>query len=530
MRSLLALLGLFCAGCAADVAIVASYRCDASAPCESGLICLDGTCVQPGLGTASGLDVEITPPDGAPFAKSQMFGVAFTPEEGPTHLLLPAAVYFSQVTLIDANLSPQPARITILGHDRIPGHEVDTVVETTRVRPGSVRLVPGAYEARVLPSDPTIPGIHVPDWVVRASADPDQHRSFQIPSAYRKLRGEVRLRTSMLTKLGGVTVSARAVTSGLPSTRVTTGPDGRFELWLPDTKDNRFEVTAVPSDPNDLPAWSFSEEIAVIDNTEFVIGLEQSSDAVRGGLRLRVLGTGGVAPEGVANAHVTLTASTSLAYRSFRLEGTTDAMGYFVPGGASPQNGVQILAARYLVEIEPDSTSPYQSTAVLLDLPASGAALVDKQIPLTPKAHVRGTVRSRLGQRVDGAALRFESALEDGRTVNAATDAEGAFDVALSPGDYLVAVSPVSNSKVNEILPPTAVRVTVPADALAIDLPPLTLGRGTQATGVVVGAGAGIAGASIEIFRPLDGRAISLGRVVSEADGSFQLALPLDQP
>lgn len=515
------------AGCA-DAALVAVNRCDSDVDCQGGRICLDYTCVDPSQGKVSGLDVEIAPPDGTPYAKTQIRGVTFDPELGPTNLLLPEAAVFSQITLLNTAGQPIAARITFLGSDRIPTHEVDAVVETTRDRPGSARLLPGKYEVRVLPSDPQIPGVHVRDWEVRGGLPQGQHRSFQVPTSYRRLRGEVRLRTSAITKVPGVTVAARAVASGLPSTRVTTGLDGRFELMLPDTRDNVFEITATPLEPAGA-AWSFQTEVALIDETEFVIGLEQSSDAVRGQLRLRVMGRGQAGPEPVPHAHVTLTASTSVPYRSFRLEGTTDDEGFFRPPASATSTSAMILASSYVVRVEPDSSSAFQGQEFVLNLPAQATTLLDKQIELRPKVRVRGTLRSPLGQLVGGAALRFESTRDIARTFNAATDLEGGFEVALASGEYFVVVSPASNSKISEILPVSSTILEVPDDAAALEIPPITLERGTLVTGQVFGAGL-IQGAHVELIRTVDGRAISLGHADSDERGQVQFVLPLDRP
>ena len=531
MRALGSTLLLAALVACADATIIPVNRCDTAEDCQGDRICLDYTCVDPSAGKVSGLDVEIAPPDGTPFAKTQLRGVTFDPDKGPTPLLLPEAVVYSRITLLNTAGQPIPARITFLGTDRIPTHEVDAVVETTSDRPGSARLLPGKYEVRVLPSDPQIPGVHVRDWEVRGGLPAGQHRSFQVPSSYRRLRGEVRLRTSAVTKVPGVTVAARAVSSGLPSTRAVTGLDGRFELMLPDTRDNVFEISATPLDPAGA-AWSFLTEVALIDETEFVIGLEQSSDAVRGQLRLRVMGRGQAGPEPVPHAHVTLTASTSVPYRSFRLEGATDEDGFFRPPASATSTSAMILASSYIVRVEPDSSSAFQGEEVVLNLPAQATTLLDKQIELRPKVRVRGTLRSPLGQLVGGATLRFESTEDHARTVNAATNQEGVFEVALPGGDYFVVVSPVSNSKLSEILPVSTTSLFVPdvPDGVAVlEILPITLERGTLVTGQVFGGGL-LEGAHVELIRTIDGRAISLGRADSDPFGEVQFVLPLDRP
>ena len=92
-----------------------------------------------------------------------------------------------------------------------------------------------------------------------------------------------------------------------------------------------------------------------------------------------------------------------------------------------------------------------------------------------------------------------------------------------------VVVSPASNSKISEILPVSSTVLVVPGDAPALDLPPITLERGTLVTGQVFGAGL-VQGAHVELIRTVDGRAISLGRADSDERGQVRFVLPLDRP
>src|SRR5206468_3478299 len=110
---------------------------------------------------------------------------------------------------------------------------------------------------------------------------------------------------------------------------------------------------------------------------------------------------------------------------------------------ASGTRGLKLLKALYVVQIDPPLNSPYASTTTTLDLSKVGPTYTpDEQIILTLRIAVDGTIRSDLGRPVPLASLEFRPIIGTGRSVEARTDAAGAFTASLEPGAYFLIVSP----------------------------------------------------------------------------------------
>lgn len=528
MRAALSIgLLLAVSACSADeAAIQVSPTCRDDNECAGNQTCFRGQCTARSVASRLVADVEITPPSSSPLSRVQLLDVAFDTRFS-ADLDVPDPTRFDTIRVLDTSEAPIAARVAFTGRDRIVTRELDAQLLLDPDRDTGIALAAGTYDVRVLPTDAARrPGVEIRDFLVRPNGSLPR-RDLVIPSTYRTVTGEVTRRTSMQVKIAGVTVHARSLGAGLPSTRAVTDTDGRFSILLPDTPDTSFELIAEPSDEQGL-GWGFVQTITVLSPGRTVsIPLEETTDAVRGTLQLRVLGMGPQGAQPVAGAHVVLTASTGVDYRALTLEGVTDDDGRVVP--VSGVGELTVLAARYHVLIEPPITGAWQVRRTRLDLSqVTNKLVVDKQLELPAKVHVRGTVASSLGQPVSEARLRFTPLDNSSRTTAGTTDTRGAYDVLLDAGSYVVTVAPTPNSRVNEPLPVGFARLEVPADVAERDAEPVLLPSGSVLRASIRDArGAPVADATFELYTQLDQVPISLGRTTSDARGAIELIVPV---
>lgn len=437
-------------------------------------------------------------------------------------------VVFNAVTVLDRESRAIAARLSIFGSDRLPGRETDAFLVTSPDRPPGLSLLPGSYSVRVLPVDSALyPGIDIRSWLVRESGQ-SVRREFVLPPSYRTLSGEVVLRTSATTKVSDVEVRARSTASGLPSTVALSDQAGHFALSLPESEETTFLLSASPRDSL-VPAWGYEQVITVSGESRSVtIELEATTDSIRGESRLRVLGLSDHAPEPVADATVTFTATTSLASRVFRASGVTDEQGYVSVRSGDLLAPIALIAARYVVTVDPPPSSAFRRRQLTLDLSDIGpSVIVDKQIELGLRTLLTGTLRSSRGTPVAAAAVQLVPA-NGARQITAATDSAGTFSARVDPGSYLLRIEPARGS--SQVLP-VAFEAVIVADAPSVELPPITLPSGAILEGTVIGDadGALVERATVEAFVVDQGRSISLGHAETGKDGVFRLILPQTQ-
>lgn len=530
MRSAAVLLFLAAAGCAAgaeDAALGRFAPCVSAGDCGAGYICIDQGCVP---NTAVGPEVvhaEVAPAPGSAFPKTQFLDV--TAIGGVLNLQCPAPSEFDVLVLQDEQ--PIRATMVVLGGQRIPDREVDVTqtINDQVLNPSVLRLTPGKYTVRILPDDPELPGFDAKDFTVRASTERDT-KEFLVP-AYRRLYGRVVSSLSGTSTIAGVTVRAVAVKSGLPSTTAVSDEAGYYELKLPDTGETSFRLIA-ENEGVSGPAWWFEQVIQVEadGDREKRIELEQTSEALRGRARLKILGRGaGGTPEPVRNASVTLTASTAtgLDTRVYRVSGVTDAEGIVTTTvDDTSETELPILRGLYTVEVRAPSRSPYASTRRLLDLLDAGPGVtLTPQIDLELKTRVVGVVRAAGGSVVREALVELRPLHEGGRTVDVQTVTDGSFVADVDPGRYLVFVRPPRTLD-GQLLPAHAVEAIVDEGA-RFDLPAIDLPVGTEVSGTVTGDGDGPLGdARVEFFIRQADRTLSIARTTSDSDGRYSVVLP----
>lgn len=526
----LALLLLAASGCGLDYgAQFRPERCEVDADCGEGRSCRDLVCVDLANRRVAQLSVELTPPPtAAGLARTQVRGLSLPEGDEVLDFELPEAATFEGTRVIDAERQdPVAASVTISARDRIPGREVDVHLSLSAAEGGAFSLVPGTYRARVLPLAGDRPGLEVQNWVV-SRAGPSSVKEFVLGARNRRLHGEVTLRTSRQAKLPAVRVRAVALPSGLPSTEALSDSEGRYEIELPETEDTAFQLTATPNDTGQ-PAWSYRQIVNVPRGEArlFDIGLEETSGASIGILGLAVLGTGqaGSPPEPIAQATVTLTATTSLPTRSFSLRGRTNEDGRVV--SETSGEPLLILAARYRVEVEPPPAARYARTSTVIDLTRTGPSiLTDKQLALAPRPEVRGRITSSLGQSLTGASLLVDDLERVIRPVQVITDERGGFLAHLDPGRYLLRIEGGQTQQGNDAHPVAFARLDVPAGASTVEfLHSLPAGRVVRGRVIAPGARGPLAELGVELFLELDGRAVSLGRASTQKDGTYGLVI-----
>lgn len=522
---------LLLSGCAlgGELARVDFESCVTASDCRDGFICIDNQCV---LNTAAGPDVvhvEVAPPPGSPFPKTQFLEAK--PIGGVRNLQLPSPAEL-RVRVFHED-QPIGATVTVFGRARIPDREVDVSqpVNADVINPSVLRLLPGVYTVRVIPNDPTLPGFEARDLRVRDIRSGEaETKEFLVPD-YRVLYGRIVSSLSGTSTIAGVAVRAVGVRSGLPSTTSVSDETGYYELLLPHTGETSFLLSAV-DESADEASWWFEQVIQVEANAgrEKRIELERTNEALRGSARLKILGRGaGAGPEPVRNASVTLTASAAagLDTRVYRLSGVTDAEGFVTAtlNGAS-ETELPLLRGRYTVDVRTPSQSDYASTKTLLDLTAAApGVLLTPQIELGLRTRVVGTVRAPGGAPVQGAIVELVSLEEGGRTLDEKTVTDGSFVAAVDPGRYLIVIRPPR--EVGGQLLPMHVQEVIVDEGARFDLPPIDLPFGTEVTGTVTGADVGPLGdARVEFFIRQSDRTLSIARTTSDLDGTYSVVLP----
>lgn len=528
--ALASLIGLAGAGCGLDEAQQFQIeRCESTADCGAGRSCRDMVCIDLDRKYVAALSAELTPPPTAQgLARTQVRRLALPGGEDVLDFELPEAAIFERTVVIDeARGEPIAASITISGTDRIVGRDVEARLSVSAEQAGPIHLLPGTYTARVLPLDGERPGLEVQNWIIRRAGN-SPVKEFVLGRPLRRLYGEVSYRTLESEKLPGIRIRATSVPGGLASTEATSDSEGRYEIELPDTQDTAFRLTAMPAEPTG-PTWSFRQIVNVPrdEARELDIGLEETGASLVGALSLSILGVpeGGGAPEPIAGAEVTLTATTSLPTRSFSVRGVTNQKGRVVPENAG--DALLILASRYQVDVEPPPNAPYARTTTVVDLSRTGPSIqTDRQIALSARTQVLGQLTSSLGQNLVHASVSIDDLDRVIRPVQVTTDESGQFRVHLDPGRYLVRIEGGQTPATADVHPVAFARLDVSSNAGTVNfLHSLPSGRPVRGLVSALEKRTPTAGVDVEFFLEIDGRSVSLGRSITESDGRYSLVI-----
>ncbi|MBI4814880.1 MAG: hypothetical protein HY791_01400 [Deltaproteobacteria bacterium] len=517
LRQFLALgasIGLI-SGCSDEEVALSDFSprlaCSTDADCPLGFECGFNSCGEKARPeNLTSAYVEIIPPAGVPYARSQLIsaiGAAST-------IVLPEAQVFERVIVLNAVGESIAARVTVAGDGRLPGLEIEPSVLVLPELPGRLTLSPGRYRAHVVPLDPSTPGMLVRQWDV-SSSGPRLEKQFILPGEFPRLEGEVTSRASREQKRAGVRVRAYAVESGLASTEAVSDELGRFEIVLPKTDETTFLVKAAPRDAAG-PTWGYEQVVVLAEGDErrLDIPLDDSLPETRGAVRLRVLGLGANGPEPVLGARVTLTASIAPEFKVLRVEGTTSNDGTVV----SPETDelVEVLAARYLIEVRTSLRSEFRSANELVNLSSVHSDMIaDAQVLLAKRVLVESRVL-RGGQAIADAQVELES--EAGDVLSDHTAADGGLRLALDPGRWRM--------KIFGDGLPIELRVVEVPDVESTVLDPVELARPIEFGGVIVGGrGEPISGATIGVYAVVEGRTAILGQARSADGGAFRMLL-----
>lgn len=500
------------------------------AACEQGLAQEDNNCpFAPNCPAFAGegrwrLDVEIKPPPDSPFVAFQRANVELS-TQGVWELLLPSPI-IHETTVLTANERPVDADLSF---HPVGGFEDRPLGFVHTVRGGQAALVPlteGEYDIRILPIDPPGPVVEVRNFIV-AAGNPRRQKELVLPDQYRRLRGVVRNRVAERETISGVEVRAVGLESGLESTVSQTGPDGVYDLELPGTEETGFRVTATL--PSDLqPSWQFEQTILVPtdgDRDKDIL-LDLPSEAVRGFVRLEILGLQGRGGEPVGDARITLTASTAgeVDGRTYAISGRTDADGLMRLDG---REDLPILRGLYRAVITPPISSIYRRTEVLVDLTDVGfGVLASRQLTLELRPRVRGRILDVDGSAAAFAELTFEATDGEGRATVITTAEDGSYSVRLDPATYVMSILPFDERDLFRT--PSVARVLrVQASVPVATVTDIVLSPGVFIRGRLRSVtSAPLEGIDISLFdNTLDQVRRRVARAVSGPDGQVELLL-----
>ncbi|MCB9653152.1 MAG: carboxypeptidase regulatory-like domain-containing protein [Deltaproteobacteria bacterium] len=582
--SLLAFSLLALVACTADSAQVrdnfgqGGTPCLTSNDCQADEICIARECrVQSSTRIPSGVGIEITPPEGSLYRRTQVVSATIT--DSPFELRIPEpTLYDAELHDPESAFATVAAHVTILGQPRIPGREVDVsdyLLTGTKTR---LRLLEGTYTVRFSPSRSDRPAFDFTGFTVRPSEEV-LYKRFELPVVgcsntdaplcYRRLTGRIHRREDRSVSLPNVEIRAIAPSSGLASTAGISDSDGRYEVFLPASGDTEFELTATPPDVGDQPIWLFREIIAVgrSDRTKDV-PIEPSEDQTSStrDILFRIVGRANIDADGkgsgeaaesdvdIASAEVTLTATVTAQGRPalHQRHGITDAKGFLHIEGASEDDtegnaqprAASFFRTKYRVTVIPPRSARFRSMDKILDLSSSSASSTPVEpaieaLILSPKVVVEGLIESDLGVPIEAARvdlIPLGLAGTQSAPLPATTTENGRYLILAEPGRYLVRVeappSAVEDSaqdaRAPAARPKRFVAHTIPDDAAAMELPTIALINGFTLNGRVLGADTtqGIPDASVELFLAIDGRLISIGDALTDDSGNFTALAP----
>ena len=508
--------------------------CASSSDCPNGFVCTASECVQaPSVSGPDALSLEAVPPTGSPFVRVQKVDIPVTTvSTGELDIVFPAPTTY-ETRVLDAHDLPVAARVSIFGQKRIPGREVDLTTEVSATALSKTRfaLNPDTYAVRITPLVLSLPTVEVRGFTVREQSTVAM-KEFQLPPAYRILRGEVTSSIRAETKLPDFVVRATGAVTGLASTTAISDETGRYEVMLPESEDTQFWVEALPPDDGP-PAFGYRQliNVALDSGRELRIPVEPVDPDRHGKVRLTVLGRRpSQMPVPISNALVTITATVSRVREApvHELVGSTDARGVVhVDRDPGASDIISVLHERYLVRVQPDEAAGFAPTQRVFDFTMSGQTFVlDEQVVLPPRTLVSGRLVLASGRPAEGARVDMEPLADDARPSSTVADAAGFFSLSLDPGEHLLVAAPVESAEEPR---PVTVRV--------IDIPPgpesqlgnIELPAGVWVGGRVVGRPDGfpVAGAEILGFVRAGGRTIRVARSPTQADGRYRLALPV---
>ena len=513
-------------GCAdfsdAALASKAPDQCLSPNDCGPGLVCVGGRCQSTKAGGPKDIHVEVGPPAGSGFPRTQILEATLT--SGTLNLDLDRPAEFGVQVL--AGEQPISATLVAFGEDRIPNRTADVTRNIRGENPTTLRLRPGTYSVRLIPNNRELPAFEALGFTVRDSSV-RQEKEFVVPPSYRVLTGNVESSVTGQV-LSGVSVQAFSKTTGLPSTIDISDEQGEYELLLPGTSETSFLLIAELADPAG-PSWRFEQTVKVEADTgrEKVIDLEPTGSELQGRAEITVLSAGNI-PEPILNASVVLTATSALGLdtRVYRISGVTNRSGLVTTTvGDDSVTELPLLAERYLYRVETPADSLYASAQGTLDLSATGPGVVlSEQIELSPRPRVRGTVVSSVGNPVGQALIELIPLETNGRPFDAETSDQGAFELPVDQGRYLMMIRP--DGARNPMLPVHVTEIEV-ADSPQMELPIIQLPPGVIIAGRVTGLGAGpLSGARVEFFIHRQDHTLSIARTNTGSGGTYSVVLP----
>lgn len=532
--ALAALLGLAAACSAQDSAtanLPPSETCDGITDCAEGRVCLDNRCVFGEAASLEGIAVELVPPIDSPYAKTQLLDVDLSPTRFEVALTLPKPAEFDSEVL-DASGKRIPARLTVFGDKlaRIPGRDLDLSVVFVEDKLTRLRILPGEYTTRVEPFNAAYPGVDSVDWLVRRSGAAGR-KEFRLPAAYRKIQGVVGRADAADVKVPGMIVRAFSSRSGLPSTIATTAEDGAFTIDRPATDATTFRLIAVFPEAMQ-PAWGYEEIISVLVEQDRVVypSVAETRPSDRVALALKVVDADS-AP--VAGCTVTLTASTGVASRVFRVTGTTDAAGAVGLVSTSGRAPLVVLAAKYIVDVSPPPGARAASTQLSLDLASTTATAAAQTIVTPRRVRVTGSVvTAQRNVPLARGQIQLEPLVGTTRIPKVALGTSGEFELWVDPGTYVARIEPAADTIDGEIIPPGFMLVEVTSGRAEQEIPLFTMPNPTVLNGLVVSEAerVPVPRTEVELFANVRGRLVSLGRTSAGTTGHFTLVLPKTLP
>lgn len=543
MRHVLALLFaitfIVALGCAAgEDALTASIgdTCQTTDQCQPFEVCVELRCVPETLTMGpESVSVEISPPSGSPYTRYQRLDIPLVNVAQTLMLRVPQPIPYEAIVL-DAKGVRRTADLAVYGATRIPGRELEVRTTVDDDTPNGARfsLTEGNYSARIRPADPATPGLEVNGFSVRFGAATP--KEFVLPTRYRRLHGRVTVAQVSSEVLPGAIVQAIGEKSRLESTVAIADEEGLYEVFLPDTSDTVFRVSAVLPDAQQ-PSWGYSQPISVgaEDDRLLDIAVERSNDDNRGVVALSIVGldVNGVGAA-VADAKVTFTATVAdrLAPPVYRITGLTDARGQVqVSIGDETLDAIPLLRARYIVEVLPPTGSAFARLTTVLDFRTAGQNFtLDEQLLLSLRPRVSGEIVSATNRPVR-ARVELEPLETNLRPRDAFSEDDGRFEADLDPGRYLLVVRPEDAVGTGEELPVGTQIVEIPPSSTAHVLPVIRLPRGNRITGLVRGdlMSEALSNARVEMFVRSEGQTVSLGEAYTDGTGTFSIVLPVPQ-
>ncbi|MBI5509241.1 MAG: hypothetical protein HY903_10860 [Deltaproteobacteria bacterium] len=415
---LLILAALVLPGCEGTGGNDRALECFSIEDCPNGSVCFLGACTDPNYKITS-VYAEMSPPSDSPHLQ-QVSPDRVDLSAGLFDLSLRQAVTISGKVLAEG-VAPDVTGLTGL-----------LQAETTTAIPGHNLLRQAAvsgsgYDLAVLPGTQTLTftpnqGSQPPIAYAGQEIQSDGTWNLTYPAARLvSIQGRVRYTAALPPNVEGATVSGTAVDSSgatLRSTSALTDGNGEYTLFFPPDA-TVFTLTVGPGTNLDIPKTTRSSmTITAAPNWVDDIVL-------------------GVLPAVEIDASVKDALGEPVGRASVYFAGEVGA-GHFTYAGSTDDQGnvkTKLWPGEYVVTVAPYKTDPWALTTSRVTIDSAAAPVY---LTVSRKVQLSGTVRAFDGTPVTGAAFtltRRGRALP--REFSSATDGDGAFLLAVDPGDSL---------------------------------------------------------------------------------------------